>query len=84
MSTSKPIWDRGDAIDPEMLAFTIGDDWLMDRRLVEHDVRGSVAHVDGLERVHLVTPAEAEAIRVGPGHDRRRVPGGDLHGHAER
>lgn len=65
MSTSKPIWDRGDAIDPEMLAFTIGDDWLMDRRLVEHDVRGSVAHVDGLERVHLVTPAEAEAIRVG-------------------
>ncbi|MBL8766647.1 MAG: argininosuccinate lyase [Planctomycetes bacterium] len=65
MSSSKPIWDRGDAIDAQMLAFTIGDDWLLDRRLVEHDVRGSLAHVDGLERVGLVTAAEAEAIRGG-------------------
>ena len=29
----KPVWDRGDAIDEGMLAFTVGDDWQMDRRL---------------------------------------------------
>jgi len=23
-----PLWDRGEAIDHEMLAFTIGDDWV--------------------------------------------------------
>lgn len=65
MSSTKPVWDRGDAIDPDMLAFTIGDDWLLDRRLVEHDVRGSLAHVDGLEHVGLVDAADAEAIRRG-------------------
>jgi hypothetical protein len=36
----RPIWDRGDPIDSEMMAFTIGDDWLMDQRLVAVDIRG--------------------------------------------
>ena len=44
----RPIWDRGDPIDAQMLAFTTGDDPLMDRRLVEHDIRGSLAHAAGL------------------------------------
>ena len=39
-TTPKPIWDRGDPIDAEMLAFTTGDDPLLDRRLVEHDLVG--------------------------------------------
>ena len=37
---SKPVWDRGDPIDAEMLAFTVGDDWKMDQRLVSHDLSG--------------------------------------------
>lgn len=62
---SRPVWDRGDAIDESMLAFTVGDDWMMDRRLVVHDVRGSIAHVAGLEKVGLVSAADAAAIRAG-------------------
>ena len=65
MSTPKfqsPIWDRGDAIDPQMLAFTIGDDPLLDRRLVEHDLRGSLAHARGLARIGLITEADLGAI----------------------
>ena len=37
-NSGKPIWDRGDPIDAQMLAFTTGDDPLWDRRLVEHDL----------------------------------------------
>ena len=60
-----PIWDRGDPIDAEMLRFTIGDDWLQDRRLVSHDIRGSLAHVAGLEKATLVSSEDAAAIRAG-------------------
>ncbi len=62
---ARPVWDRGDAIDAGMLAFTVGDDWLMDRRLVKHDIRGSLAHVKGLERVGLVSADDAAAITQG-------------------
>jgi argininosuccinate lyase len=60
-----PVWDRGDPIDAEMMAFTVGDDWLMDRRLVEVDITGSLAHVDGLLRAELVTAEDHAAIRGG-------------------
>lgn len=60
-----PVWDRGDPIDPEMMAFTIGDDWLQDRRLVDFDLRGSLAHVDGLRAADLIDEADHAAIRAG-------------------
>jgi len=61
----RPIWDRGEEIDGEMLSFTIGDDWLHDRRLVEHDIRGSLAHVAGLVHAGLIDAGAGETIRGG-------------------
>lgn len=61
----RPVWDRGEAIDAQMLAFTVGDDPLWDRRLVEHDVRGSLAHAKGLLRVGLIEPADHARIAEG-------------------
>ena len=60
-----PIWDRGEPIDGDMLAFTIGDDWVQDRRLVECDLCGSLAHAAGLVRAGLLSEPDGEAIRVG-------------------
>ncbi len=54
--THRPVWDRGDPIDPEMMRFTVGDDWEMDRRLLRHDLIGSKAHCAGLLRVGLIEP----------------------------
>ncbi len=68
MSTTgfqRPVWDRGDAIDAQMLAFTVGDDPLWDRRLVEHDIRGSLAHSAGLAKVGLITNADRDSIHAG-------------------
>ena len=61
----RPIWDKGGAIDAEMLRFTIGDDWLHDRRLVEVDIQGSLAHVAGLVRAGLLKEADGAAIAQG-------------------
>ncbi|MCK6449132.1 MAG: argininosuccinate lyase [Planctomycetes bacterium] len=62
---AKPIWDRGEAIDADMLRFTIGDDWLQDRRLVEHDIKGSLVHAEGLALVGLIRPEEFQTLRDG-------------------
>lgn len=61
----KPIWDRGEPVDPAMLAFTIGDDWRMDRELVAHDLRVSLAHADALKRAKLLDAAAHARIRSG-------------------
>ena len=61
----RPIWDHGGAVDAEMLRFTIGDDWLQDRRLVEVDILGSMAHAEGLERAGLLEADDLAAIRGG-------------------
>jgi argininosuccinate lyase len=63
----RPVWDRGDPIDDAMLAFTIGDDWRMDQRLVEHDVEGSLAHAAGLAEAGLLAPEDHAAIARGLG-----------------
>ena len=49
----RPIWDKGGAIDADMLRFTIGDDWLQDRRLIEVDIQGSLAHAALTVGLHL-------------------------------
>lgn len=61
----KPIWDRGEPVDAAMLAFTIGDDWLMDRELVAHDLRISLAHADALKRAKLLDAAAHARIKAG-------------------
>jgi len=61
----RPVWDRGQPIDAGMLAFTIGDDWRMDRELVPHDLRGSLAHAKGLHHAGLLDDEAHEAIRGG-------------------
>jgi len=61
----RPIWDRGEPIDAEMLAFTIGDDWLMDRELVAFDIQGSLAHAGGLHQAKLLGQADFECIATG-------------------
>jgi argininosuccinate lyase len=65
MSGPKPIWDRGEAIDSEMLAFTVGDDWRMDQRLVVHELAASRVHAEGLLRAGLLSPDDARLILEG-------------------
>jgi argininosuccinate lyase len=60
-----PVWDRGEAIDAEMLAFTVGDDPQWDARLVEHDLRGSLAHAKGLAKVGLISAADHASLAAG-------------------
>ncbi|MDH4109945.1 MAG: argininosuccinate lyase [Gammaproteobacteria bacterium] len=56
------LWDKGLPLDERVLRYTAGEDHLLDERLVEHDIRGSVAHADMLCAQGLLSRADCDAI----------------------
>jgi len=59
------LWEKGEPVDAAVLAYTVGDDWRLDERLVPHDVRASIAHAEGLARRGLLSAEDCAAIRAG-------------------
>ena len=53
------LWDKGYAVDKEVEAFTTGDDYLLDRELVEADCVASAAHARMLAKIGILTGDEA-------------------------
>lgn len=59
------LWEKGLPLDERVLRYTAGEDHLLDARLVEYDVRGSIAHAEMLATVGLISAADSVAIRDG-------------------
>ena len=69
------LWDKGAPLDARVLAYTAGDDHVLDNRLVEYDIRASIAHAEMLEEQGLLSAADLAAIReelfaIGAAHRR--------------
>jgi len=64
---TRTLWDKGDTrdLDADAQRFCAGDDVLLDRVLLPHDVRASKAHVAGLARIGVLTDPEAKALLAG-------------------
>jgi argininosuccinate lyase len=56
------LWDKGDPLDKRVLAFTAGEDHVLDNRLVAYDVRASIAHADMLAAQGLLKPERRDQI----------------------
>lgn len=56
------LWDKGVPLDERILRFTAGEDHILDARLVEYDVRASIAHARMLEDRNLLTSEDCDAI----------------------
>lgn len=56
------LWDKGVPLDERILRFTAGEDHVLDARLVEYDVRASIAHARMLEDRNLLTSNDCDAI----------------------
>ncbi|WP_438000267.1 argininosuccinate lyase [Sorangium sp. So ce185] len=56
------LWDKGGATDAQMLRYTSRDDWQLDQRLLAYDLRATIAHVRGLERIGVLSEAERDAL----------------------
>ena len=56
------LWDKGYAVDGRLEAFTTGDDYLLDRELVEPDCIASIAHARMLAKIGVLTADEAKQL----------------------
>ena len=61
------LWDKGAPLDARVLAYTAGEDYALDERLVAHDARASIAHARMLNAQGLLSTVDFESIREGLG-----------------
>ena len=59
------LWDKGAPLDERVLEYTAGEDYSLDERLVQYDVRASIAHAEMLCAQKLLSKADLQAIRAG-------------------
>jgi argininosuccinate lyase len=59
------LWEKGLPLDERVLRYTAGDDHLLDARLVEYDVTGSIAHVEMLAEQGLIETDDCRRIVEG-------------------
>ena len=59
------LWDKGGALDEQILKFTAGEDHQLDARLVAYDVLASTAHARMLAERNLLSSEDCEAICTG-------------------
>ncbi|MBS1717357.1 MAG: argininosuccinate lyase [Armatimonadetes bacterium] len=56
------LWDKGLPLDQKILEFTVGSDYLLDRRLVPYDILASKAHARMLGACGHLAIADVQAI----------------------
>ena len=59
------LWDKGQPLDQLIEAYTVGDDPVLDMRLVPHDVVGSKAHARMLHNCGVLDADELRALLQG-------------------
>jgi argininosuccinate lyase len=59
------LWDKGAPLDDRVLHYTAGEDHALDNRLIEYDVRASLAHAEMLHAQGLLAREDFAAIRDG-------------------
>ena len=48
--TVKKLWEKKIPLNQQVEAFTVGNDYALDQKLVEHDCIASIAHAKCLEK----------------------------------
>jgi argininosuccinate lyase len=59
------LWKKNGELDPRVERFTIGNDYVLDQRLVKYDCRASRAHAEMLGAIGVLTEAELAQLRDG-------------------
>ena len=84
------LWDKGAPLDVRVLAYTAGEDYALDERLVRYDVAASIAHATMLHAQKLLSDADCKSIESGllaiadeDTHERAGLPDDDVAGAAD-
>jgi len=56
------LWNKGKEINNFIEDYTVGEDYILDRKLLYYDCVGSIAHARTLERAGILTSEETEQL----------------------
>lgn len=59
------LWDKGKKFDPAIEQFTVGEDYLLDKRLVPYDCIASFAHATMLKSIGILSEQELAELKKG-------------------
>ncbi len=59
---TKKLWDKGYLVDREVEEFTVGDDNLLDMKLVKYDCLASIAHAKMLGKIGILKKDEVSRL----------------------
>lgn len=62
---SKKLWQTSADINPVVETFTVGNDYILDSRLLLHDIIGSQAHIQMLESIGVISETELQDLQKG-------------------
>ena len=62
------LWQKNDGNNDDQITklveqFTVGNDYLLDQRLVPYDIEASIAHAAGLKQIKILTETEFEQLK---------------------
>lgn len=76
--TDMKLWQKDKASLKEVEKFTVGQDQLMDMYLAKFDVLGSLAHIQMLQSINLLTGDELKSLSAELKNIYRRIEAGDF------
>ena len=56
------LWESKTKLNKQIESYTVGNDYLIDQKLVKYDCQGSIAHVKMLTKIGLITKQECDKI----------------------
>ncbi|PLV55823.1 argininosuccinate lyase [Thermotoga sp. SG1] len=59
---SEKLWEKGYTVNEEVEKFTVGDDYIVDMRIIKYDIKASIVHSRMLQRIGLLTQEEQKKI----------------------
>lgn len=57
------LWSESDKLDPAVEAYTVGNDYLTDMKLLPYDLKASAAHAGMLAKIGILSGGEYENIK---------------------
>jgi len=56
------LWEKKYQLNKQIEAYTVGNDYIIDQKLVKYDCQGSIAHVKMLKKIGVLTSKECDKL----------------------
>ena len=65
MTQKNKLWQTGSGLHPLVEQFTVGEDYILDQKLLPYDIQASKAHANMLQKIGVLTNEENTQVQQG-------------------